>query len=125
MLLDRVYVSLKSLGLAPSHRAFSADFLSRSPRYYDDLIASRREPSTAVVSLLATRIHKLRQKLSATDPNQAAVPILIELTGYLLVELERRSIIALPARRKRPRAADAEPAHLAKPSSNRTYWRLR
>jgi len=56
MILDDVFQFLRSAGLAPTHAAFSTDYLGHSPRYYDYLRCSGVAPSLRALLRLAMRL---------------------------------------------------------------------
>lgn len=56
MILDETYLFLKAAGRAPTHAAFSTDYLGHSPRYYDYLRCSGAAPSLSALLKLAMRL---------------------------------------------------------------------
>lgn len=72
MILDDVFQFLKSAGLAPTHAAFSTDYLGHSPRYYDYLRCSRAKPSLKSLLKLAMLLRDLTHAASSPDEQEAA-----------------------------------------------------
>ena len=59
MILHDAYATLKRLGLVATHTAFSSIYLSKAPRYYGDLICSKRPPSVAALLSLFMRFQAI------------------------------------------------------------------
>lgn len=66
MILDDIYQFLKAAGQAPSHAAFSTDYLGHSARYYDYLRCSGAAPSLRSLLKVAMCLHDLAQGASCT-----------------------------------------------------------
>jgi hypothetical protein len=110
MILEKAYDLLKRLNLTRSHREFSADFLSRRPRHYDDLICSRRQPSPAVLASLAVRLDEVAVRLKYDPEAAQQVAELERLVECTFAELRKSFVTALP----RTRPAMNMPWHLYK-----------
>ncbi len=114
MILNDAYAMLKRLGLVANHASFSADFLNKAPRHYDDLICSGRAPSVAVLMSLFVRTKAIADAFAARPSLAAQASEMTTLAGTIWAELERRSCALLPASRKRPSpAAAAQGPHAA------------
>lgn len=100
MILRNTYEYLQHLKLVHSHRDFSTDFLSRRPRYYDDLICARRRPSPAVLACLAVRLGELAAPMRRDPHAGERLGELDALIARSFVELRKCFVTALP--RKRP-----------------------
>lgn len=78
MILDETYLFLKAAGRAPTHAAFSTNYLGHSARYYDYLRCSGAAPSLSAL---------LRLAASLTD---IALEVAEELEGTVAGRLAKR-----------------------------------
>ncbi len=104
MILHDAYAMLKRLGLVANHASFSADYLNKARRHYDDLICSGRAPSVAALLSLFVRLRAIADAFSAVPSLAAQASEMTALAGTIWAELERRSCALLPSRAKRPTA---------------------
>lgn len=72
MILEDIYVFLKSRGLAPTHAAFSTDYLGHSARYYDYLRCSHAKPSLCSLLKVANRLRGIERTDKVGDAGQRA-----------------------------------------------------
>lgn len=105
MILNDAYTTLKRLGLVSNHAGFSADYLNKAPRHFDDLTCSRRPPSVAALLSLFVRVRAIADAFAAAPGLHAEASEMDALAGAVWAELERRCVSLLPARRPRPASA--------------------
>ncbi len=108
MLLENAFRYLKRAKLVSSHGEFSTDFLGRRPRYYDDLVCARREPSAAVVANLAMRLSDVARRLKRSPDASVDAAELEQMIASAFAELRKRFITVL----SRNRPAMNKPAPL-------------
>lgn len=105
MILHDAYSALKRLGLVANHAAFSATYLNKAPRYFDDLICSRRAPGVAALLSLYVRVRAVAGAFAGKPSIAMHAEELEGIAHRLWSELERRSCTLLPVVRKRPAPA--------------------
>ena len=94
-MIHELYASLMRAKLTNSQVHFSTVWLGRSPRYYSNLLATRREPGVA--TLLEFNLRLLRVALNSDWGFDARV--LLELRDQLNEEISRRTLLQAPLRR--------------------------
>lgn len=75
MILDDIYQFLNAAGCAPTHAAFSTDYLGHSARYYDYLRCSGAAPSLRSLLKVAWCLHDLAQGASCTPMQETAAQL--------------------------------------------------
>ena len=101
MILHDAYTALKRLGLVGNHAAFSADYLNKAPRHYDDLVCSGRAPSVAALLSLFVRIRAVADAFAGSPSVAMHATELDGIAGRVWSELERRCCSLLPGRDRR------------------------
>jgi hypothetical protein len=59
MILDEIFKFLNGAGLVPNHAIFSTEYLGHSPRYYDYLRCSGKQPSVRSLVRVTARLQNL------------------------------------------------------------------
>ena len=107
MILHDAYATLKRLGLVATHTAFSSIYLSKAPRYYGDLICSKRPPSVAALLSLFMRFQAIADAYRG-NPSVAIHAIELDrIKHQIWMELEQRCCSLLPRRKHCPAASRA------------------
>ncbi len=101
MILHDAYTALKRLGLVGNHAAFSADYLNKSARHYDDLVCSGRAPSVAVLLSLFVRVRAIADAFAGSPAVAMHATELDGIAVRIWSELERRCCSLLPGRNRR------------------------
>lgn len=91
--IQTIYAQLKDAGLVRSQMQFSEVWLGRSPRYYSNLLATKRQPGHATLNHLHVRLAGLADPASDTGE-------LRELAANLRQHIDRRAIFDI--RRRKP-----------------------
>ena len=94
--IQTIYTQLRDAGLVRSQMQFSEVWLGRSPRYYSNLLATKRQPGHATLNHLHVRLVGIAGPAS----NAAATNELHELASNLRQHIDRRAIIDI--RRLKP-----------------------
>ncbi|WP_442880213.1 DUF6626 family protein [Aurantimonas sp. A2-1-M11] len=97
-MIHYTYKQLLAEGFTRSQVHFSAVWLGRSPRYYSNLIATRREPGVATLNALSCRLLRVAFHVNASQ----SAKVLLDLAGKLDDEIFRRAIFSIPRRRTPP-----------------------
>ena len=101
MILHDAHAALKRLGLVANHAAFSADYLNKAPRHFDDLICSGRAPSVAALLSLFVRTKAVADALAGSPSVAMHATELDGIAVRIWSELERRCCSLLPGRDRR------------------------
>ena len=65
MILDEIFKFLNGAGLVPNHAIFSTEYLGHSPRYYDYLRCSGKQPSVRSLVRVTARLQNLARERGA------------------------------------------------------------
>jgi hypothetical protein len=96
MEIKDIYARMRELQLASSQVQFSTVWLGRSPRYYSQLLATRREPSVGALMGLANRLGRLAPALPLNIRQG-----LLDLKRAVDRHYERREIVAVRRHRRK------------------------
>jgi hypothetical protein len=107
VILHDAYATLKRLGLVATHTTFSSIYLSKAPRYYDDLICSKRPPSVAALVSLFMRFQAIADAYSGSPSVAMQAMELNSIARRIWIELERRCCSLLPDHKRRRTASRA------------------